>query len=88
LSKTNDYSPEDIEFIKILANRNSASLEKEIRNTLKSNSKICLILREYYRENTLGIRTGWSEEFEKLGITDDDGKAAIAYARRLGVEFY
>ena len=84
----NNYSLEDIEFIKILANCNSPNLEKEIRNVLKSKSKTFIILREYYRENTLGGKTGWSGEFKKLGITEDEGKAAIACARRFGVEFY
>lgn len=88
MPKKKNYSLKDIESIKILANGNSTSLEKENGNFFNPNSKIYLILREYYKENTLGIKTGWIEEFEKLGITADDGKAAIAYARRLGVEFY
>ena len=30
--------------------------------------------------------TNWNEQFAKVGITEDDGKAAIACARRLGVD--
>ena len=28
----------------------------------------------------------WIEKFEKAGISEDDGKAAIACARRLGID--
>lgn len=82
-----DYSLEDMEFIKILANSDSAILEKGMNITTKErlNSQIGAILREYYWENTMGTKTGWSEEFKKFGILEDDGKAAIACARRLGV---
>jgi hypothetical protein len=45
-----------------------------------------VILREYYRENTMNTKAGWIEKFEKVGITEDDGKAAIACARRLGID--
>lgn len=84
-----DYSSEDIEFIRILANFDSLGIEKEMGPQIKNQlgTKIGVILREYYKENTLGERTGWIEEFEKLGITEDDGKAAIACARRFGLEF-
>jgi hypothetical protein len=47
-----------------------------------------VILREYYKENTIGKSTGWIEKFENAGISEDDGKAAIACARRLGLEIY
>jgi len=29
--------------------------------------------------------TEWTEKFLKAGITEDDGKSAIACARRLGI---
>jgi hypothetical protein len=45
-----------------------------------------VILRQYYKENTMGLSTGWIERFEKAGISEDDGKAAIACARRLGLD--
>ena len=44
------------------------------------------ILREYYHENTMNTKTGWTEKFLKAGITEDYGKAAIACARRLGID--
>lgn len=47
--------------------------------------KIAQVLREYYWENTRKHGTDWSEKFAKAGITENDGKAAIACARRLGV---
>jgi hypothetical protein len=49
-------------------------------------SQIGVILREYYKENTMGSSTKWTEKFEKAGISEDDGKAAIACARRLGID--
>jgi hypothetical protein len=34
----------------------------------------------------MNTKTGWTEKFLKAGITEDDGKAAIACARRLGID--
>ena len=48
--------------------------------------QIGVILREYYWENTRNTDNGWTEEFLKAGITEDDGKSAIACARRLGID--
>ena len=48
-------------------------------------AQIGVILREYYKENTMNTKTGWIEKFEKAGITEDIGKAVIACARRLGI---
>jgi hypothetical protein len=36
----------------------------------------------------MGKPTGWIKKFENAGISEDDGKAAIACARRLGLEIY
>lgn len=84
-----DFSLEDAEFIKILANSDSIILEREMDKEIKTrlNSQIGPILREYYKENVLGINTFWIEKFENFGITEDEGKAAIACARRLGIDF-
>ncbi len=83
-----ELSLEDIEFIKILANSDStilqAGMNKATRNKL--DAQIGVILREYYKENTMNAKSGWIEKFEKVGITEDDGKAAIACARRLGID--
>jgi hypothetical protein len=48
--------------------------------------QIGVILREYYRENTMHTDTNWSEKFLKAGISEDAGKSAIACARRLGID--
>ena len=79
---------EDIEFIKILANSDSTILQKGMNSATKDrlDSQIGVILRQYYKENTMGLSTGWIERFEKAGISEDDGKAAIACARRLGLD--
>jgi hypothetical protein len=85
-----DLSLENIEFIKILANSDSAILQKSMNTATKDRfySQIGVILREYYKENTIGKTTGWIEKFENAGISEDDGKAAIACARRLGLDIY
>ncbi len=48
--------------------------------------KIAQTLREYYWENTRGYKTNWTGKFTKAGITEDDGKAAVACARRLEID--
>jgi hypothetical protein len=83
-----DLSLEDIEFIKILANSNSTVLQVGMNKATrdKLDSQIGVILRGYYKEHTMNVKSGWIEKFEKVGITEDDGKAAIACARRLGID--
>ena len=83
-----DLSLEDIEFIKILANSESTLLEKSMNFTTKNrlDSQIGTILRDYYNEKTMGGSSEWTEKFENAGISEDDGKAAIACARRLGID--
>ena len=83
-----DLSLEDIEFIKILANSDSIILQAGMNETTRYrlDAQIGMILREYYKEHTMNTKAGWIEKFEKVGITEDDGKAAIACARRLGMD--
>lgn len=83
-----ELSLEDIEFIKILANSEFTILQQGMNEATRHrlDSQIGIILREYYKENTMNIKTGWIEKFEKAGITEDDGKSAIACARRLGMD--
>lgn len=83
-----DLSLEDIEFIKILANSDSTILQAGMNEATRCrlDAQIGVILREYYKENTMNAKTGWIEKFEKAGITEDVGKAAIACARRLGID--
>ncbi len=83
-----DLSLEDIEFIKILATSDATILQAGMNNATKHrlNEQLGTILREYYHENTMNTQTGWTERFLKVGITEDDGKAAIACARRLGID--
>ncbi len=83
-----DLSLEDIEFIKILAKSDATILLAGMNNATRNrlDDQIGTILREYYHENTMNTKTGWTEKFLKGGITEDDGKAAIACARRLGID--
>ncbi|MBM2819482.1 MAG: hypothetical protein HW410_1164 [Nitrosarchaeum sp.] len=83
-----DLSLEDIEFIKILANSNSTILQADMNEAIRYrlDVEIGTILREYYKENTMDTKTGWIEKFKEVGITENEGKSAIACARRLGIE--
>ncbi len=83
-----DLSLEDIEFIKILATSDATILLAGMNNATRNrlDDQIGVILREYYHENTMNTKTAWTEKFLKAGITEDDGKAAIACARRLGID--
>lgn len=83
-----ELSLEDIEFIKILADSDFTILQQGMNEATRHrlDSQIGIILREYYKENTMNTKTGWVEKFEKAGITKDDGKSAIACARRLGID--
>ncbi len=83
-----DLSLEDIEFIKILATSDATILLAGMNNATRYrlDDQIGTILREYYHENTMNTKTCWTEKLLKAGITEDDGKAAIACARRLGID--
>ena len=83
-----DLSLEDIEFIKILATSDATILQVGMNDATKQrlDDQIGVILREYYHENTMNTKTTWTEKFLKAGITEDYGKAAIACARRLGID--
>jgi hypothetical protein len=83
-----DLSLEDIEFIKILATSDATILQAGMNDATRQrlDDQIGMILREYYHENTMNTGTGYTEKFLKAGITEDDGKAAIACARRLGID--
>jgi lysophospholipase L1-like esterase len=79
---------ENIEFIKILATSDATILQAGMNDATRTrlDEEIGDILREYYHENTMNTGTDWTKEFEKYGISEDDVKAAIACARRLGIE--
>ncbi|MSV26632.1 MAG: hypothetical protein CK527_04050 [Nitrosarchaeum sp.] len=83
-----ELSLEDIEFIKILANSDSTILQAGMNEATRHrlDSQIGVILREYYKENTMRTGSEWTAKFAKVGITEDDGKSAIACARRLGID--
>lgn len=85
-----NLSLEDIEFIKILAHSDSTILVKTMNENARNRLELQIgtILREYYRENTMDLDKIWTREFESAGITEDEGKAAIACARRLGLNFF
>ncbi len=83
-----NLSLEDIEFIKILAMSDATILQSGMNDDTRTrlDEQIGVILREYYHENTMNTGTELTEQLEKFGITEDDGKAAIACARRLGID--
>ncbi|MCH9041320.1 MAG: hypothetical protein QQN58_00330 [Nitrosopumilus sp.] len=83
-----DLSLEDIEFIKILATSDATILQLGMNDATRHrlDEQIGVILREYYHENTRNTNTGWTKKFLKAGISEDDGKSAIACARRLGID--
>ena len=83
-----ELSLEDIEFIKILATSDATILQAGMNEATRHrlDEQVGVILREYYRENTMGTQTGWTEKLFEVGIDEDDGKAAIACARRLGID--
>ena len=83
-----ELSLENIEFIKILATSDATILQVGMNNATrqKLDDEIGTILREYYRENTMGAATEWTQKLEDVGIDEDAGKAAIACARRLGID--
>ena len=83
-----ELSLEDVEFIKILANSDASILLQGMTDATRHrlDKQIGVILREYYLENTMNAKTRWTEKFLKVGITEDDGKSAIACARRLGID--
>ena len=81
-------SLEDIEFIKILATSDATILELGMNETIRKrlDEQLGVILRQYYHENTTNSEKIWTLEFEKNGINEDQGKSAIACARRLGLD--
>ena len=83
-----ELSLENIEFIKILATSDATILQAGMNHATRQrlDEQIGTILREYYHENTRNTHTGWTEKLKENGITEDDGKAAIACARRLGID--
>ena len=83
-----ELSLENIEFIKILATSDATILQAGMNDATrqKLDDEIGTILREYYRENTMGAATEWTQKLEDAGIDEDAGKAAIACARRLGID--
>ena len=83
-----ELSLENIEFIKILATSDATILQAGMNDATrrKLDQEIGIILREYYRENTMGIQTGWTEKLLQFGINEDVGKSSIACARRLGID--
>ncbi len=83
-----DLSLEDIEFIKILATSDTTILQAGMNDATRQrlDNQIGMILREYYHENTMNTGNKCTEKFLKAGITEDDKKATIACARRLGID--
>ena len=83
-----ELSLEHIEFIKILAISDATILQSGMNDAIQRrlDDQIGTILREYYRENTMNTQTTWTQKLIDVGIDEDAGKAAIACARRLGID--
>jgi len=83
-----ELSLENIEFIKILAISDASILQDGMNDATlhRLDDEIGTILREYYRENTMNTQTKWTQKLMDVGIDEDAGKAAIACARRLGID--
>ncbi|WP_299290384.1 hypothetical protein [Nitrosopumilus sp.] len=83
-----ELSLENIEFIKILATSDATILQAGMNEATKTqlDEQIGPILREYYHENTRFTGNDRTKQFERAGISEDDGKSAIACARRLGID--
>ena len=83
-----ELSLQDIEFIKILAMSDATTLQAGMNDATKTRlyEQIAPILREYHHENTRFTEKTRTGQFEKAGISEDDGKSAIACARRLGID--
>jgi lysophospholipase L1-like esterase len=83
-----ELSLENIEFIKILAISDATILQAGMNDATRHrlDDEIGTILREYYRENTMNTKTEWTQKLIDVGIDEDAGKAAIACARRLGID--
>lgn len=80
--------PDEAEIVKIMSNLPEFSwldgaAPAKIRHEINTN--VANVLREYYFENTRGTDTEWTRKFRQAGISEDDGKAAISCARRLGM---
>lgn len=79
--------PDEAEIVRIMSRLpefawlNGAEPDK-IRHEI--GTRITNTLREYYFENTRGKTAVWTGKFRQAGISEDDGKAAISCARRLG----
>lgn len=83
-----EIEQDEAEIAKIMSNLPELAWLAEAEPSIirhEINTKIAKILNEYYLENTRGGGTGWTYKFKKAGITEDDGKAAISCARRLGI---
>ena len=81
--------PDEVEIVKIMSNLPEFSWlngAEPARIRHEINTKVANALREYYFENTRGTDTGWTRKFRHAGISEDDGKAAISCARRLGID--
>lgn len=84
-----NLEPDEAEIVKIMSKLPEFShLSKtdpaKIRHEI--GTAVANALREYYFENTRMTGTKWTVKLREANITEDDGKAAIACARRLGID--
>lgn len=89
MSDFSEIDADEAEIIRIMSNLPEfGHLERseigKIRHEIRH--EIAKALREYYWENTRGHKTKWSRKFANAGISEEDGKTAIACARRIGID--
>lgn len=89
MSDFDEIDADEAELVRIMSNLPEFShLENQDwkKTRYEIEHKVVPVLREYYLENTRGYKTKWVSRFRDAGISDEDGKTAIACARRLGIE--
>lgn len=81
-----ELEPEEIQIIGIMSKLHHKPITNE-KTRYQVLNEYESILREYYVENVRGIKGKMTVAFERSGITEDEGKTAIACGRRLGMSF-
>lgn len=74
---------ENIEFIKILATSDATILQAGMNGATRHrlDDEIGTILRQYYRENTMGAQTGCIKKLLAAGVDKDAGKASYCMCK-------
>jgi len=81
-----NLEPEEIQIINIMSKLHYRPITDE-KTKSQVLSEYESILKEYYLENISGIKGKMTTAFKSSGITEDEGKTALACGRRLGMNF-